>query len=129
MFDLKNKSVFVTGSSRGIGAGTAKILAKLGCRVAVSYTSNEASAHKVISELEGTGHIAVQLNVCDPQSVTEAFKKVIDSFSGLDALVNNAGITKDQLLLRMSDDDFDQVIQTNLKGTYLCSKAVLKTMM
>ena len=129
MFELKGKKVFVTGGSRGIGAGTAKVLADLGCRVAISYSSNEASAHKVLESLNGEGHIAVKLNICDKTSVDEAFKKVISEFSGLDGLVNNAGITKDQLLLRMTDEDFDKVIQTNLHGTFLCSKAALKTMM
>ncbi|MCB9027043.1 MAG: 3-oxoacyl-[acyl-carrier-protein] reductase [Bdellovibrionaceae bacterium] len=129
MFDLKNKKVFITGGSRGIGAGTARILAKLGCRVAFSYTTEESSAHQIIKDLDGEGHLAVKMDVCYKASVDEAFKKVLEEFSGLDGLVNNAGITNDQLMLRMSEEDFAKVLQTNLTGTFLCSKAVLKPMM
>ena len=129
MFNLNNKKVFITGGSRGIGAGTAQVLAQLGARIAISYTANEASAHKILESLSGEGHISVKMDVCDKASVEEAFKKVIEGLGGLTGLVNNAGITKDQLLLRMSEADFSSVLQTNLTGTFLCSKAALKTMM
>ncbi len=123
MFDLKQKRIVVTGSSRGIGAGLAKEFAKLGARVAVTYSSNPTSAEKVLSELTGDGHMLVSLNVADASSVEKAFEEVLGKFGGNDGLVNNAGITKDQLIMRMKDEDFDQVIATNLRGAYLCTKA------
>lgn len=129
MYDLKGKRIVVTGSSRGIGAGLARELAKLGARVAVTYSSSSASAEKVLSELPGEGHMLLALNVADAASVEKGFEQILEKFGGIDGLVNNAGITKDQLLMRMKDEDFDQVIATNLRGAYLCTKAVMRPMM
>lgn len=127
--DLKNKRIVVTGSSRGIGAGIVKVLAEQGARVAVTYSSSAAAAEKVLKELPGTGHMLVSMNVSDSASVDKGFTEILAQFEGIDGLVNNAGITKDQLLMRMKDDEFDQVIATNLRGAYLCTKTVMRPML
>lgn len=126
---LKNKKVLITGGSRGIGAGMARHLASLGARLAITYTSRPESAEQVLKSLPGEGHMALAMDVSNSASVEAGMEKVLSAFEGLDGLVNNAGITKDQLLLRMKEEDFDAVIQTNLKGTFLCTKAVMKAMM
>lgn len=123
------KTALVTGSSRGIGAGIAQSLAKQGARVAVTYSGNQASAEKLCTALEGTGHLCLHLNVADEASVEKTFETIAKEFGKLDFLVNNAGITKDQLLLRMKADDFNAVIETNLRGTFLCTKAATKLML
>lgn len=125
---LDGKNILVTGGSRGIGAAIARKCATEGAKVAITYSSRPDGAEKVISELPGDGHFSLQLNISDEESVTAAFKTLFEKFESLDGLVNNAGITKDQILLRMKTSDFDDVIQTNLRGTFLCTKAVLKKM-
>lgn len=127
--DLKGKRIVVTGSSRGIGAGIAKSLAEQGARVAITYSSSAASAEKVLKDLPGSGHIITALNVGESASVEKAFDEIMKQFEGIDGLVNNAGITKDQLLMRMKEEDFDQVIATNLRGAFLCTKAVMRPML
>ncbi len=127
--DLKGKRIVVTGSSRGIGAGIAKSLSKRGARIALTYSSNAASAEKVLSELEGEGHMLTSLNVSDAASVEKAFAEILEKLGGVDGLVNNAGITKDQLIMRMKEEDFDSVIATNLRGAFLCTKAVMRPML
>src|SRR4051794_24352778 len=107
--DLKGKRVVVTGSSRGIGAGVATYLAANGARVALTYATNPAAAEKVMAGLAGEGHMLVQLDVTSADSVNKSFDEILKKFDGIDALVNNAGITKDQLLMRMKDEDFDAV--------------------
>lgn len=129
MGNLKGKSILVTGSSRGIGAETAKHLAKMGARVAVTYGRSKESAEEVFKNLDGEGHLLIPFNVSDEASVKEGFDIVTKEFAGLSGLVNNAGITRDQILLRMKDSDFDEVVQTNLKGTFLCTKLAVKVMM
>lgn len=126
---LEGKKILVTGSSRGIGAGIAKLLADEGATIAVTYSSSEGPAREVVASLKGSGHMIVPLNVGDEASVQAAFAKVLETFGELDGLVNNAGITKDQLLLRMKEEDFNQVIDINLKGTFLCTKLAVKAMM
>lgn len=123
------KTVLVTGSSRGIGAAIAQHLARLGARVAVTYSGNKASAELTCAALEGSGHLCLHLNVSDESSVDSVFETISKEFGKLDFLVNNAGITKDQLLLRMKVDDFNSVIETNLRGTFLCTKAAIKPML
>lgn len=123
------KTALVTGSSRGIGAGIASRLAREGARVAITYSTNPEAAQKVLAELPGTGHICLRLNVSDEASVDAAFAECLKAFGRLDFLVNNAGITRDQLLLRMKSEDFDQVIATNLKGVFLCTRAAAKGML
>lgn len=125
---LKGKRVVVTGSSRGIGAGLAKYLAEQGARVVVTYSSNSAAAETVMKSLPGDGHLLMPLNVGSADSVNKTFDEIIEKFDGIDGLVNNAGITKDQLIMRMKDEDFDAVINTNLRGAYLCTKAVMRPM-
>lgn len=127
--DLKGKCIVVTGSSRGIGAGVAKHLASLGAQVAITYASNSTSAEKLLKELPGDGHLLISLDVASAESVEKAFNEILEKFGRVDGLVNNAGITRDQLLMRMKDDDFDAVINTNLRGTYLCTKAVMRPML
>src|SRR4051812_17980819 len=107
MVNLNGKKIFVTGGSRGIGAGIARFLAKEGARVAISYSSRAADADAVVSSMNGEGHFAVQMDVSNSDSVQKAFDQVLERLGGLDGLVNNAGITKDTLLLRMKDEDFD----------------------
>ncbi len=126
---LSGKKIMVTGSSRGIGAGIARLLADEGAHIAITYSSSEGPARDVLASLKGTGHMIVSLQVADEASVSAAFAKVLETFGTLDGLVNNAGITKDQLLLRMKQEDFQSVMDTNLKGTFLCTKLAVKTMM
>jgi 3-oxoacyl-[acyl-carrier protein] reductase len=128
MLLLQSKCCFVTGGSRGIGAGLVRGLSQMGARVGFSYTSQPEAAQKVLSSLTGEGHFCLQMDVKDSASVESGFQQILEHFDHLDGFVNNAGITRDQLLLRMKDDDFDEVIATNLRGTYLCSKLAVKTM-
>lgn len=129
MSSLAGKTVLVTGSSRGIGAEIARNLASQGMRVAVTYSRSEDKAKQVYESLSGEGHLLLSLNVSDESSIKEAFSVIENEFGGLFGLVNNAGITRDQLLMRMKEEDFDSVIQTNLRGTFLCSKLAVKPMM
>jgi 3-oxoacyl-[acyl-carrier protein] reductase len=129
MLSLKDKTVLVTGSSRGIGAATAQYLASQGMRVAITYGRSKESAEKVYQNLAGEGHLMIPFDVSNEASIKEGFDIVLKEFGGLSGLVNNAGITRDQLLLRMKESDFDDVIQTNLKGTFFCTKLAVKTMM
>lgn len=127
--DLKGKKILVTGSSRGIGAGIAKAMSEAGAQVAVTYSSSPEAAQEVFSALTGDGHLLLSLKVNDEASVKEAFATIAKEWGGLDGLVNNAGITKDQLLLRLSGEAFSQVLDVNLKGAFLCTKAALKPML
>lgn len=127
---LQGKNVVVTGGSRGIGAGIAIRLAREGARVAITYTSRPEAAEKVLAELGSQGqHLMIKMDVSQPDSVEQGFAEIFKAFGKVDGLVNNAGITRDQLLLRMKADDFDAVIATNLRGVYLCTDAVLKPML
>lgn len=119
----------ITGSSRGIGAGIARYLATEGARVVVTYSSNPEAARNVTASLPGSGHICLPLQVGDEASVESAFTEIMTTCGRLDFLVNNAGITKDQLLLRMKAEDFDKVIETNLRGVFLCTRAAAKVML
>ena len=125
---LAEKIILVTGSSRGIGAGIAQRLAKEGARLVVTYSSNEAQAQKVLESLPGQGHLCLSLNVADEASIEAVFAKIAET-GPLYGLVNNAGITRDQLLLRMKTDDFDAVLNTNLRGAFLCLRAAVKAML
>ncbi|HRK07392.1 MAG TPA: beta-ketoacyl-ACP reductase [Pseudobdellovibrionaceae bacterium] len=126
-YALTDKLILVTGSSRGIGAGIAQRLAQEGAKVIVTYSANEAQAQKVMEGLPGQGHLCLALNVTDENSVESVFSK-ISEVGPLYGLVNNAGITRDQLLLRMKSDDFDAVMNTNLRGAFLCLRAAVKVM-
>ena len=128
---LADKVAFVTGASRGIGRAIALRLASDGAKVALNFASNSAKAESVKNEIESAGGTAmlVQGDVSNFETVTKLIKQVVDAWSRIDILINNAGITRDNLLLKMSEDDFDKVIATNLKGVFNCTKAVTKLMM
>ncbi len=129
MSSLSGKKIIVTGGSRGIGARIVQHLAESGAQVAFTYSSKEEAAAEVARSLPGSGHIFLQMNISDEASIEKAMGEIFEKFGEVDGLVNNAGITKDQLLVRMKTDDFDQVINTNLRGTFLVTKAVAKPMM
>lgn len=128
---LKDKNVLVTGASRGIGRSIALELASKGANVAVNYAGNTEKAEAVVEELKALGVKAfkIQANVADDKEVKAMVKEVIAQFGSIDILVNNAGITRDNLLMRMKESEFDDVIDINLKGTFLCTKAVTRPMM
>lgn len=128
---LDGKCALVTGASRGIGRAIAVKLASEGAKVALNYAGNAAAAEEVKKEIEAAGGqaITVQADVSDPTSVEAMIQTVVDAFGQIDILVNNAGITRDGLLLRMKDEDFDAVINTNLKGIFYTTKLVSKLMM
>lgn len=131
MIDLTGRVALVTGGSRGIGRAIALKLASLGAKVAVNYRTNEAAAQEVIKEIASQGGeaIALQGDVRDADQAGDLVKKTLEAFGRLDILVNNAGITKDTLLARMKESDWDLVIDTNLKGAYHCTKAALRPML
>ena len=128
---LSGKIALVTGASRGIGRAVALRLAANGAKVAINFAGNVAKAEEVKAEIEKLGSEAmlVQGSVADFEVVNELVKKIIDAWGRIDILVNNAGIARDNLLLKMSEKDFDDVIATNLKGVFNCTKAVTKLMM
>lgn len=128
---LLGKVALVTGASRGIGREIAIELAKEGANVAVNYAGSEARANEVVQEIQSLGReaFAIQCDVANGESVTEMVKKTIERWGSLDILVNNAGITRDNLLMRMKEEEWDDVINTNLKGVFLCTKAVTRQMM
>lgn len=128
---LENKTVLVTGASRGIGREIALIFAKEGANIVVNYSGSKEKAEEVVNEITALGQkaIAYQCNVSDGESVQTMVKETIAEFGSLDILVNNAGITRDNLLMRMKDDEWDDVININLKGVFLCTKAVTRQMM
>jgi 3-oxoacyl-[acyl-carrier protein] reductase len=129
MFD--GKIAVVTGGSRGIGRAIACMLAAAGANVTIFYAGNQTAAKETLAEMENTGcpGMMLQVDVADREQVETAMKQVILQWGRIDILVNNAGITRDHLLLRLTEENWDQVIQTNLKGVFLCTKAVTRTMM
>lgn len=131
MGKLDGKIALVTGASRGIGRAIAIALAKEGASVAVNYAGNSEKAENVVKEITEIGReaISIQGDVTNAESVTDMVKIVTEKFGKIDILINNAGITRDNLLIRMKEDDWDSVINTNLKGVFLCTKAVSRQMM
>lgn len=128
--DHQNKVVIVTGSSRGIGKSIALAYAKDGANVVVSGRTMDA-LESVVKEIEALGvkALAVQADVANANDAAELIKQTIDTFGQIDVLVNNAGITRDNLLMRLSEEDWDAVLDTNLKGSFNCIKAATKPMM
>ncbi|MFC5734945.1 3-oxoacyl-[acyl-carrier-protein] reductase [Cytobacillus gottheilii] len=128
---LKGKAAIVTGASRGIGKEIALELARQGANVVVNYAGSEQRANEVVDEIKalGTEAFAIHCDVASSESVTDMVKAAIEKFGTIDILVNNAGITRDNLLMRMKEDEWDDVINTNLKGVFLCTKAVTRQMM
>ncbi|MDQ0860158.1 3-oxoacyl-[acyl-carrier-protein] reductase [Bacillus sp. V2I10] len=128
---VEGKVALVTGASRGIGRAIALELAQNGANVAVNYAGSEAKANEVVDEIKALGReaFAVQADVSDSDAVTAMVKATVEQFGRLDILVNNAGITKDNLLMRMKDSEWDDVININLKGVFLTTKAVTRQMM
>jgi 3-oxoacyl-[acyl-carrier protein] reductase len=131
MFDLKGKVALVTGGSRGIGRATAEALAAQGAHVALSYVRNEAEAQAVVDTIVQRGGSAerVTLDVRDPGQCDAVVADVAKRHGRLDALVANAGVAIDGLLIRMSDDDLDALWNTNVRGALACARAAVKVMM
>lgn len=131
MGKLNGKTAIVTGASRGIGAEIAKYLAKEGARIAVNYSGSQAKAEEVVNEIMANGGeaFAIQASVSDTESVSAMISETMNRYGSIDILVNNAGITRDNLLMRMKENEWDDVINTNLKGVFLCTKAVSRQMM
>ncbi len=130
MINLDGKKALVTGASRGIGKAIAIRLATEGVSVGVNYNASEQEAAKVVDEIQSLGGKAIILkgSVADSLEVQSLIQAAEDELGGLDILVNNAGITKDNLIMRLPEEDWDQVIDTNLKGAFLCTKAALRSM-
>lgn len=128
---LEGKVALVTGGSRGIGRAIAISLAEAGANVVVNYAGNEAAAEEVVAHIESLGRKAliIKANVGNSAEVDAMVKKTLEVFGQLDILVNNAGITRDNLIMRMKDEEFDEVINTNLKGVFNCVRSVTRTMM
>lgn len=126
---LRGKRVVVTGGSRGIGAAIVRLLAEEGAQVAFTFSSREESAAEVARSLPGEGHFYVKMDISSPESVTQGVEQILAKMPEVHGLVNNAGITKDTLLLRMKAEDFSAVVDTNLKGTFLVTKALTKVLM
>lgn len=129
--ELANKIALVTGASRGIGREIALELARNGSHVAITYINNEKKAQDLVEEIMSLGFkaIAIKADVSKTGEVEEMIKKVEEEFGTIDILVNNAGVTKDNLLIRMKEDEWQEVMDVNLKGTFLCTKAVARMMM
>ncbi|WP_093312820.1 3-oxoacyl-[acyl-carrier-protein] reductase [Tindallia californiensis] len=127
---LEKKIVLITGASRGIGRSIALKMASQGAKVVVNYARQESAAQEVVKEIESSGGqaIAVKADVSNEQQVLEMVKNIKDTLGPIDILINNAGITRDGLLLRMKYEDWQEVMDINLTGTFLCSKAVLRDM-
>lgn len=128
---LEGKVALVTGASRGIGRAVAIQLAQSGADVAVNYSGSEAAAQETVDAILALGRKAIKIkaNVANAEEVAAMVEETHKTFGHIDILVNNAGITRDGLLMRMKDEDFDAVIDINLKGVYLVTKAVSKIMM
>ena len=131
MGSMSGKNAVVTGGSRGIGRAICLELARRGANVVFSYVGNTAAADKTLEELKALGveARAIQGNVADPAAAKALIDTAVKELGGIHILVNNAGITRDGLAMAMKEDDFDAVIETNLKGAFLCMKAAIRPMM
>ncbi len=128
--DLSNQIALVTGGGRGIGQAIATTLAAAGATVVINYRGNAEAATATVATITAQGRQAhaIQADVSVPADVDRLFATLLEQHGQLDILVNNAGITRDMLLLRMSDEDFDAVLHTNLRGVFLCTRAALRSM-
>ncbi len=128
---LKDKVAIVTGASRGIGSEVAKILAEYGAKVIVNYCGSKEKAEEVVNEIKENGGtaIAYKANVASTKEVEAMFSDVMNEFGRIDILVNNAGITRDNLIIKMSEEEFTSVINTNLIGAFHCCKHASKLML
>lgn len=128
---LENKTALITGATRGIGKGIAEVFAKQGANIAFTYSSSVDAAKALEKELISFGVKAkgYQSNAANFEAAQELAKNVLEEFGSIDILVNNAGITKDNLLLRITEEDFDKVIEVNLKSVFNLTKAVIRPMM
>jgi 3-oxoacyl-[acyl-carrier protein] reductase len=129
---LSNKLVVVTGGSRGIGQQISFTLAEVGAKIIVLYSGNEAAAQKTMAHIETRGGHALSAVACDVSNtnqVLEVFKTIESTYGGVDILINNAGISKDGLFVRLKEDDWDSTLDVNLKGTFNCCRAVTPGMM
>jgi 3-oxoacyl-[acyl-carrier protein] reductase len=128
---LENKTALITGATRGIGKGIAEVFAKQGANVAFTFNSSLAAATALEDELKAYGVKAkgYQSNAANFDAAQELAKNVLEEFGSIEVLINNAGITKDNLLLRISEEDFDKVIEVNLKSVFNLTKAVIRPMM
>ncbi len=131
MYNLDGKIALVTGGSRGIGKAIAKRLASEGATIVINYMRNEEAANETKKEIEDAGGQATlsKFDVSDFDAVHESVDKIIENHQGLHILINNAGITKDTLLMRMKEEDWDNVMSINLKGIFNCTKAVTRNML
>ncbi|HEY32093.1 MAG TPA: 3-oxoacyl-[acyl-carrier-protein] reductase [Dehalococcoidia bacterium] len=129
--DLSDRVAIVTGSGRGIGRAIALRLAEAGANVVVNDVGDMAPAGEVVEEIRRLGQdsLVVPADVSQPDDVASLVDTTVEKYGKVDILVNNAGITRDQLIMRMSDDDWDKVLEINLKSVFLCSRAVLRHMM
>ena len=128
---LEGRTAIVTGAGRGIGRAIAETLARQGCQLVLAARDQVSieQAAREISQSCGTLAVAVPTDVTDPESVKNMVDRAVQEFGRVDILVNNAGVTRDNLIMRMSEDDWDTVIQTNLKGAFNCCKAVIRGML
>lgn len=131
MIDLTNKTAIVTGAGRGIGKAIALKLASFGANIVVNDIPSSTDADETAKEIEkvGRGALVYKGDVRNFDDVSEMVKKTLDKFGSVDILINNAGITRDNLIMRMDEKDFDDVIAINLKGAFNCIKAVTRPMM
>jgi 3-oxoacyl-[acyl-carrier protein] reductase len=131
VLDLSGKVALVTGASRGIGRAVALRLARCGARVVINYLRSAAQANELAREIRSHGGecLVVQADVSLAADVERMVEATQQAFSRIDILVNNAGLNRDTLILRMSEEDWDQVLATNLRAAFLCTKAVLRSMM
>lgn len=129
--DSNNKVALVTGASRGLGKAIAVRLAASGIKVVINYRTDDATANNVAREITSSGGevMLFKTDVTDSNAVHQMTRQIVEHWGKLDILINNAGIVRDALLLRMSDDAWDEVMFTNLKGAYLCTKYALRSMM
>lgn len=128
---LREQVAVITGASRGIGKAIAQELARFGASVVVNYASSSQAAEELVSEITAAGGsaVALQADVSKEEEVDKLIKTVLEKFNKIDILVNNAGITRDTLLLRMKPEDWQAVINLNLTGVFLCTRAVSKGML